>query len=193
MGANSKMYSGPWLQIKNCKFIDWPAYDNETSISDLANRLIRKYQINQNDIMIGSSLGGMVGLEIANIVGIKKVYLVGSAIDTCEISFISKSLMPFASKTIVKISQLVSSISKDIIQQMYSKSNPDFIVSMSKAILNWQGFKGDSKSVERIHGKKDHFITCPVDCEIIAKGGHLIAVSHARECVDFIEKHPQSL
>jgi len=154
-----------------------------------ANRLIRKYLINQNDIMIGSSLGGMVGLEIANIVGLRKVYLIGSAINPSEISFISKSLMPFASKPIVKISQFISSFSKDIIQQMYAKSETDFIVSMSKAILNWQGFNGDSNIVARIHGKKDYFISCPANCEIIDKGGHLIAISHARECVDFIEKH----
>jgi len=139
--------------------------------------------------MIGSSLGGMAGLEIANIVGLKKVYLVGSAIDSSEINFISKSLMAFAIKPIVKISQLVSSFSKDIIQQMYSESETDFIVAMSKAILNWQGFKGDSKIVARIHGKKDHCITCPADCEIIDKGGHLIAISHARECVNFIEEY----
>lgn len=189
MGANSKMYTGPWLRIKDCEFINWPRYDNETSISDLANTLIKKYQISHNDIMIGSSLGGMVGLEIANITGIKRTYLVGSAMATSEISLLSKSLMPFANKAVVKISQLAASFSKDIINQMYSRSEPDFIVSMSKAILNWQGFKGDPKTVSRIHGKKDYFITCPVDCKILAEGGHLIALSHATECVDFIEKH----
>jgi hypothetical protein len=97
--------------------------------------------------------------------------------------------MPFASKPVVKLSQVVSSVSKDELRQIYANSETDFIVSMSKAILNWQGFKGDLTSVARIHGKRDPFISCPADCEIIRKGGHMIAISHADECVNFVEKH----
>ncbi len=189
MGANSKMYTGPWHEIEDSLFIDWPPYNQELSISDLAKRLIAKYQMDQNDILIGSSLGGMVALEISNIIGLQRIFLIGSAINPNEISVISKLLMPFASKPIVKLSQLISRMSNDLIQQMYVKSNPDFIVSMSKAILNWHGFMGESETIFRVHGKKDHFISCPDNCEIIDKGGHLIAITHARECVDFIQRH----
>ncbi len=185
------MYSGPWYEIDNAHFIDWPPYHQETSIVDLANRLIVEYKINQDDIIIGSSMGGIVGLEIANIIRVKRIILIGSAVSSNELSFLSKALMPLSRKSIVKISQFISSLSKDLIQQMYSKSDPDFIVSMSKAILNWQGYKGDRNIFARIHGKKDHFIKCPDNCEIIDKGGHLIAMSHSRECVDFIKKQLQ--
>jgi hypothetical protein len=59
----------------------------------------------------------------------------------------------------------------------------------SKAILKWQGFKGDLNNVLRIHGKKDKIFKCPTTSEVIENGGHLIAISHPRECVDFIKKH----
>ncbi|MCP4108917.1 MAG: alpha/beta hydrolase [Desulfobacteraceae bacterium] len=88
MGANSKMYSGPWHELEDCCFIDWPPYNQERSIADTARKLIEKYQINQNDIVIGSSLGGMAGLEIAYILGLKQVFLIGSAISPNEISFL---------------------------------------------------------------------------------------------------------
>ncbi|MCP4347034.1 MAG: hypothetical protein GY795_16090 [Desulfobacterales bacterium] len=185
MGANSKMYSGPWHELGDCCFIDWPPYDQEKSIADVAIRLIEKYQINQNDIAIGSSLGGMVGSEIGCILGLKQIFLIGSAVSSNEISFLSKLLMPFASKPVVKISQSVSSFSNAELHQMYSKAEPDFIVSVSKAIMNWEGFKGDLKTVIRIHGRKDFFINCPDNCEVI-EGGHLIAITHARECVDIV-------
>ena len=129
------MYLGPWHRIKDCRFIDWPPYNQEISIADLAERLIEEYQIDQNDTIIGSSLGGMVALEIAQITGLKRVFLIGSAINPNELSLLSKASMPFASKPIVKISQWISSWSKDKVQQMYSKSEPDFIVSMSKAVF----------------------------------------------------------
>ncbi len=189
MGANSNMYFGPWRKIGDCRFVDWPPYNQEKSVADLAGRVSKEYQINQDDTLIGSSLGGMVALEIAQLTGIQKVFLIGSAINTREISLLSKVSIPFANRPIIRISQWISSLSGKEVQQMYSKSDPNFIFAMSKAILNWQGFKGDPKTVYRIHGKKDHFISCPQDCEAIEKGGHLIAITHAQQCVDFIVKH----
>jgi pimeloyl-ACP methyl ester carboxylesterase len=186
MGANALMYSGPWRRIKDSRFVDWPCYHNEQSISEVAVRLIEKYHLGSSDIMIGSSLGGCVGLEIANLVGVRKVYLVGSAMCADELSPLSKALMPLADRRVVKISQRAASFSKDGIPQMYAQSEPDFIVAMSKAIFCWPGYKGDRRRVARIHGRKDRFITCPSDCEIIDDGGHLIAVSHAARCVDFV-------
>lgn len=187
MGANSDMYSGPWREIEACCYIDWPPYKQEKSITDVAKRLIESHNISPKDIVIGSSMGGMVALEMANIMGLQLVILVGSATHPSEISPLAKLLMPCSCKPVVKVSQLIASISKDAISQAYCKSDSDFIVEMSKAILNWHGYMGGSTQVVRIHGKKDKFITCPHDIEIIEKGGHLIAVTHAKECVKFIK------
>lgn len=189
MGAGSKMYSGPWNELENSHFIDWPPYDGEKSIADLANRLIREHKMNSDDSFIGSSLGGMVGLEIGAIIGSKDIILIGSAVNPTELSILSKAIMPFSLKPVVKISQLISSLANDTVSRMYTNSEPEFIVEMSKAIRIWQGFRGDPQSIVRIHGKKDRFITCPQDhCKTVADGGHLIAITHARECVDFIKE-----
>ena len=37
-----------------------------------------------------------------------------------------------------------------------------------------------------VHGKKDGFIRCPENSRIVDDGGHLIAITHAQECVNFI-------
>lgn len=185
------MYAGPWRQLKDCRFIDWPACDGEQSIHALADRLIGEYRIHQNDILIGSSLGGMVGLEICEIVKSPKVVLIGSALNPGEISFVSKALIPLAGRCFVKASQFISSLSGNSVLRMYSKSDTDFIVAMSKAMLHWEGFRGDLKKVARIHGRQDRLIRCPVDSEIIEDGGHLIAVTHPQECVEFILKNSE--
>lgn len=189
MGASSEMYAGPWRQIKESRFIDWPPYNGETSISGLAERLVKEYRINQNDTLIGSSLGGIVSLGIAEIIESPKVFLIGSAINTGEILILPKLLKPLAGRSLVRASQFIASFSKNRAIKMYSKSEPDFIVSMTKAVTDWEGFKGDLKRVARIHGKKDRVFRCPADAEIIEDGGHLIAITHAHECVDFIMKN----
>lgn len=187
MGANSNMYSGPWREIEDCCFIDWPPYNREKSVTDLASRLIEIHHIRPEDIVIGSSMGGMIAIEMANIMGLKLVILIGSATSPIELSLLSKLLMPLSFMPVVLLSQLIASISKDSISQMYSKSDPEFIVKMSKAVLNWHGYNCDNTQIGRIHGKKDKFITCPNDCETIDNGGHLIAITHAHECVKYVK------
>ena len=190
MGTSSKMYSGRWHELEDCVFLDWPPYNNEKTISELADRLINKYEINTNDSVIGSSLGGVVGLEILKKSGLQKAYLIGSLINPDEANIILKKIVfPFVNIPVVKISQWTSALLKDELRQIYANFSAEFIVNMSKAILRWEGFNGDLTKVVRIHGKKDPFISCPNDCELIEKGGHMIAISHADECVDFIRKH----
>lgn len=191
MGANSKMYRGPWCQINDSHFIDWPPYKGETSIPDLADRMIREYQINQNDIFIGTSLGGIVSLAIAEILKSPKVILIGSAINAGEFCLMPRLLKPLANRSFIRASQFLSSISKSNALKMYSKSEPDFIVSMTKAVFNWEGFKGDLKKVVRIHGRRDKIFRCPVDSEIIEDGGHLIAITHAQECIEFVVRNSE--
>ena len=65
MGANSNMYSGPWLDLPNIKYLDWPKYQGEKSLSEVAEKVINENSISQTDFIAGSSLGGMVALEIA--------------------------------------------------------------------------------------------------------------------------------
>jgi len=113
MGASSKMYFGPWHELKDCRFIDWPPYNGEKSIHDLAVRLIEKYRMSQSDLLIGSSLGGMVALEISEVLGSSKVFLIGSAINPREISLLSKTGMQLTGRSLVRASQFICSFSKN--------------------------------------------------------------------------------
>ena len=59
LGANSNMYAGPWRHLKDSRFVDWPPWDGEITIADLADTMARHYRINENDTLIGTSMGGM--------------------------------------------------------------------------------------------------------------------------------------
>ena len=64
MGANSKMYQGAWLDVNPATCIDWPSYKGDASLFELARRVATHYRIKNNDFLIGSSMGGMVALDI---------------------------------------------------------------------------------------------------------------------------------
>ncbi len=189
MGANSSMYSGPWLNEPNLKFLDWPKYQGEKTISEVAERIINLHSISKSDSIGGSSLGGMVALEIGFKLGIEKIYLFGSAISKTEINPIIRLLSPLAEVTPLKFIQAIAGKYENNVLNMFSTSEPDFIRSMCHAIAHWQGFKGDHSLINRIHGAKDRVIVCQEACKKIKEGGHLIAITHPHQCIEIIKNH----
>jgi len=92
MGADSTMYGSAFRKLKDIHYADWPQYNNEKSIKDIAIKLIDQYKINSSDIVGGSSLGGIVASEIAKYIELKKIILIGSTLTPENISPILKKL-----------------------------------------------------------------------------------------------------
>ncbi|OVE81629.1 hypothetical protein BVY03_03235 [bacterium K02(2017)] len=189
MGADSKMYSAPWHTLPDTKFINWPQYANETTLKQIAQKLIDNHQIKSSDTIAGSSMGGMVALEIAAILKINKVILIGSAINSNEINSFLLSLAPLTKITPVKFIQALAGKSSNDVSQQFANTDPQFIKEMCQAIKNWQGVDFVPNELIRIHGEKDHIIACPENCFKINGAGHLVAMSHADECCDFLRKN----
>jgi len=182
MGATSEMYCSPWRELSDSVFHDWPKSKGETSIEELAKRLITEQGIQKGDTVIGTSLGGMVACEIANQIELEKLVLIGSAVCQEEINSLLKLLHPlidFAPLQFIRLS--AGSLPSDL-SGMFSKSDPEFIRNMCKAIFRWEGLKVDVK-LQRIHGKHDRVIPLPEGTEDPVAGGHLIVMTHAAECV----------
>jgi hypothetical protein len=190
MGASSNMYNSLEKELGfDVHLINWPKYQNEITYKEIADRIIAENQIRETDIIAGSSLGGMIALEIFTLLNTKSVVLMGSAISKNEINKLLSLFTPFTSITPISFIQTLSGKNENIISQMFADSDPDFIRAMCKYISSWPGYKGATDKVYRIHGKKDHIITCPKSgCDVIKDAGHLLAITHAKECAIFIEK-----
>ena len=66
---------------------------------------------------------------------------------------------------------------------MFAEADQEFIKAMSAYLRAWQGNRNPGAPLYRIHGKKDHVITCPSKgCVTVSDAGHLLAITHAREC-----------
>jgi pimeloyl-ACP methyl ester carboxylesterase len=189
MGANSKMYQGAWLDFNSATCIDWPSYKGDASLSELARRVAAQYRMKDNDILIGSSMGGMVALEISKLLHLDRVVLVGSAIDVSEMNSLLTILTPFVDSAPVEFFQKLAARQDGLFQQMFAASDPDFMRAMCKAISTWDGYPRDLTRVTRIHGEKDKVIKCPQDCHVIKRAGHLLPITHARACVDIIHRY----
>jgi pimeloyl-ACP methyl ester carboxylesterase len=190
MGANSSMYELLRKELRfEINFIDWPKYNGEKTYAETAKRIIEENGIIDCDIVGGSSLGGMIALEIALQRQLKAVVLMGSAIDSAEIQSVLSLLSPLASLTPISLIQLLVGKHNSIIAKMFAEASTDFIRAMCVYLPFWKGHQSISVCMFRLHGQKDHIIPCPKEgCETIPDAGHLLAITHAKECGVFLNK-----
>lgn len=182
MGATSSMYGKIWKEEVSGIYHDWPRWKGEVTISDLAERLIAEHNIQDGDVLVGSSLGGIVAGEIAQKRNIDQLVLVGSAASKKEISKILEILHPLINYSPIAFIKACSGKLPSELAQMFSESDPEFIRAMSRAIFSWDGIDLSPK-VLRIHGSRDRVIPSPMQIDHWLDGGHLIAITHAMECV----------
>lgn len=185
MGASKAMYGAPWRQLTHATLLDWPEYRGETTLSEVAARVVEEAGITALDVPIGSSLGGMVALEIAAHLGAARAGLIGSARSGREISGWLRLAAPLASVTPIRwVQTLVGSSGGPELVQEFARADADFLRAMCGAIAAWEAPDYDGR-VLRVHGERDHVIPCPddPDTRVIRGGGHLLACTHGEETV----------
>jgi pimeloyl-ACP methyl ester carboxylesterase len=186
MGADNRMYSGPWRTMANATFVDWPEHGGEKTIADVAQRVATEFNIADGDVVVGSSLGGIVACEIARLRELKKLVLIGSAVNKDEICSLLALLHPIADFAPVKFIQAAAGKLPSELTDMFRSAQPEFIRAMCHAIFDWNGVESRSTRLIRIHGRYDRVIPLPPKVDHVVDGGHLIAMTHAEECVRFV-------
>jgi len=188
MGADHRMYPGPWRQLPGAVFLDWPQDAATASIGALAHQVIERAGIADGDTLIGSSLGGIVACEIARFRRIDHLFLVGSARRKEEVSALLRLLLPVVDLAPLPFLQRAVGKLPTELGAMFAASDPAFIRGMCRAIFAWNGLPEGLTSLHRIHGRADLVIPPPPQVDRLLGGGHLIAMTHASECVQFVAR-----
>jgi pimeloyl-ACP methyl ester carboxylesterase len=165
-------------------FLDWPSMTENISFASISERLIKEHAIDSDDTLVGASLGGMIALEMSCRVGCNDLTLIGSAVNRNEINQFLLALSSLSWITPLRFIQVIAGKSGGELGRMFSHVDTDFIHSTCRELRSWEPPKGDTHSITRIHGAKDHVIPCPEEADLILDGGHLVAMTHAQECVD---------
>jgi pimeloyl-ACP methyl ester carboxylesterase len=189
-GANFTMYDFIRKKLKfEINFINWPKYNGEKTYTEIAKRVIEESGIEDGDIVGGSSLGGMVALEIARQKKLKAVVLIGSALSPAEVQGILILLAPLAAITPVSFVQLLAGKYNNKITRMFAEADSELIRALCQYLPKWPGAKDLEVPIFRIHGQKDCIMPYPqAGAEIMSTAGHMIAITHARACGEFLNK-----
>jgi pimeloyl-ACP methyl ester carboxylesterase len=186
MGADRRMYPDAWRVLSDFIAHDWISHASEQTVQAVARSVADAWDIRDGDVLVGSSMGGIVACEITKIRKISRLYLVGSAISKSEVNTLLSVLHPLAKFAPIEWMKVSSGSIPSELAQMFTGVNASFIRAMCSAIFSWEGLGDTQTQVVRIHGRSDLVIPCPKHVDLIVNGRHLIAMSHAKECADFI-------
>jgi pimeloyl-ACP methyl ester carboxylesterase len=78
LGADTRIYNNIDLQGYDVIPVDWIDPGKLDTLSSYSQNIINQYNINNNSVVIGISLGGMIAVEIAKLIPIKKAILISS-------------------------------------------------------------------------------------------------------------------
>ena len=187
MGADHRMYPQPWPGLPQVTFLDWPKYGGEQTLNAVAKSVVRTYALHEDAWLVGSSLGGMVACEIAALLPVRGLILVGSAKTKDELNFLFSWLRPLIDLAPLNFVQQVAGKMPAELTQMFKDSDPAFVRAMCRAIVRWEGMMHSTTKIHRIHGRKDRVIPFPDKVDLALDGGHLIAMTHAQECVAYVQ------
>lgn len=187
------MYPAPWSSLPGFMAHDWPRHAGEETIPQVAQSICQACHIHDGDVLVGCSLGGMVACEITKMRRIPAVYLIGSAIRKEEVNPILAKLHPLARATPFDWLRLPAGKLSTESAQMFAVSDPAFVRAMCAAVFQWDGLGDARTQVYRLHGKHDLVIPAPTPADLLLDGGHVISITHARECVEFIKSRLRPL
>lgn len=187
MGADHRMYPSPWDSLPDFTAHDWPPYEGQQTIAELALTICGRFSIQDGDTLIGTSLGGIVACEITKLRNIRTLFLIGSAVDKAEVNRLLAILHPLAK--VVPFESLRSTAARipTDLTRMFATVDAAFIKAMCGAIFEWDGLGKSHVRRFRIHGKNDLVIPPPPSVDLLLNGGHLLCMTHAKKCVEFIQ------
>ncbi|MCB1277641.1 alpha/beta hydrolase [Prosthecobacter sp.] len=204
LGADSRTFEGPWFGLPGCIRPDWPGYQGEASIAAVARFVADAWKIPQDAVLVGTSFGGMIACEIAKFTSVKTLVLVASSDSAKDFATTSRMMLlthliplrpvQWALKCLAFTPKLLgnprlSPHSQALLTsiRMFTDCQPSFYRDMFKAMFMWDGLAGSTTEVIRIHGRNDHVVVPPPKVDLSLDGGHLIAMTHARQCVDYLQ------
>ncbi|WP_158996159.1 alpha/beta fold hydrolase [Mucilaginibacter sp. L196] len=196
LGADTRLYNNVDIpEDDEVVPVDWIEPHETDTLSNYAQKIIYQYDIRPSSIVIGTSLGGMLAIEIAKKVNLKKAILISSIKTVREAPgyFSVFRILPIykflPGRVLNKLGFLIKPLFghlKDsdawLFNDMLSKNSPKFMKWAMGAVLKWDNLT-IPPNVYHIHGDKDRVF--PVknirDATIVKGGSHIMIFDKAKQ------------
>jgi pimeloyl-ACP methyl ester carboxylesterase len=197
LGADKRMYEPQLKIIPDAIIIEHLDPRKGESISAYAKRLVPFINQSEPFTVIGTSLGGMIAIELCRYVRPEKVILIASVKNRRELPPFIRSMKYLNLHKLLpgdfykKLNKLAArrldsrgdSPVAGLILQMTEDANPEFISWAIDAVINWQPTHEITQEVFHIHGTNDHLFPSRLikNFTAIKKGSHVMNLSMSDE------------
>lgn len=203
MGANHRIYEKFKLENGNVHFLNWMDHRKSETLKDLA--VIMAERINtKNNIIIGSSMGGMMAVELSHIVKPVATILISAPTKRDQFPAILKLVNGLkihrltSVKSISKLYKLADTFmdfkseeQRDMFYEMLNELPPEFIHFSVRAVLEWQNQIGPSGKHIQIIGSEDRLFkpTKMYRPIVLQGGGHFSAFDRGDQISEIINEY----
>ncbi|TDS12309.1 alpha/beta hydrolase [Sphingobacterium paludis] len=202
LGADERAFQNIDFSGLDIQHVKWLTPNNEESIRAYAKRLATQI-IEKEPILIGLSFGGIMALEVAKHIAVKRIILLSSAKKKDEIPIYFRLagkirlhfLLPTA---LLKKANCVNFwlfgtstlADKKLLKDILSDTDVTFLRWALQQIVRWDN-ESTPCPIAQLHGTKDRILPIRFvnDADLIDAGGHFMVLNRAKEVSVFIRKH----
>ena len=201
LGADEKVFANLRLKGYELKYIPWLVPGKMESISKYASRMAARVD-DDSPTLLGVSFGGMVGIEIAKQIPVKRLIIVSSIKSTTELpswmrvvgSLRLHKLLPVRSNRFTeKIDNnrlgVTTMEEKEMVRIYRQEVDPVYFNWAIHQVLKWKN-DWQPDHIIHIHGDKDRIF--PVKklkpSYVIKDGTHMMIYNRAGEIAEYLEK-----
>lgn len=202
LGADTRIYNNIEIQYGDIIPIDWIVPNSKNTLVTYAQKLIHQYHIEIGDVVIGNSLGGMIAIEIAKQVPLKKVILISSIKTIAEApgyfklfkalpvyALIPGKLLTGMGGFMRPVFGKMSPQDLWLFKNMLKRSSPVFMKWAMKAVLSWDNTVIPPNVVQIIGDKDLVFPYKKIKDAVVIKGGtHIMIFDRAKEINRILKK-----
>lgn len=207
LGADGRIFSKLRIEGASLQNINWIQPFRDEEIHHYAARLSSQVE-DDNAILMGLSFGGMMAIEIARILGLRKVILISSIKQHSELPFWLRTcgrygldqILPNKSLTNYPITRAFRPIQnyflgaktaeeKRLANEYRDKVDPLYLKWSIHQVVCWQN-NWLPPDVVHIHGDKDHIFPLKYvkPTHVIPAGGHFMVMNHHSEISKIISE-----
>lgn len=203
LGANELAFSRVGEVGFEKKLVRWIPPTRKEDLGSYALRLINNYGIQDTDIVVGLSFGGLIAQEISNIVGQQKVILISSFRDKNDLKLLYRQALsaglhklflpfriPWVDEFIANMLNSGSSDSKPVLKEMLKTSDYNLMRWSLQQIADTAGLLNKDAVLYNIIGDRDRIVRLwRNDTTFLIKGGsHFMVYERANEITVIIRE-----
>lgn len=183
------------------KVIEYGTPDKGMSMSSFAQQLVQHIDTTENFILLGVSLGGMLCIEMSEVLHTMKTIIISSAKNCRELpiryrfqkvipiyKLVPKKMIFAGAKILQPIVEPDRKKNKMVFKSMLAAKDARYMKRTVGLIINWDRAQ-NSKEVVHIHGTKDH--TIPLrniknPRTVVQNGSHMMTLTTAKEIQEIV-------